>query len=397
MFSQMSKFTQNIPQSFYNQNFNNIQNNNANSIYNNNIFNKESLEKNIINNFNNIPNEIVKGLSTNNNMNLKSKIENCNMNLKNVNTSLNNTFDKFKDNLYQTNSNIKKIKSAFEKFEILLSEMINKSKEQFTFLSNQSNYEKNVIYDGNKNIENIDNLLIEMKNELYKQIENSKRKNLMEKINNECLEIKNYINTEFNKINNILKNLGDDKEFYDEINVIYKERINNLIEKINEIKNELIFTNNDDFILNENYNKKNSQSKESIDSSIYIEEINKKKNNDEFNIDLAKNLGYNLINSDVYNLNSYYNKNFLNESFDSFNKFGIKHNKNNKNKNNKENNKNIIKDNNNNNNLTNIENNNNNKNNNENFVNNKNKSANYFRIVDMNNKKRIKTRFKYLF
>jgi hypothetical protein len=271
--------------------------------------------------------------------------------------------------------------------------MINKTKEQFSFLSTQSNYEKKVIYDGNKNIDNIDNLLIEMKNELYKQIENSKRKNLMEKINNECLEIKNYINNEFNKINNILKNLGDDKEFYDEINVIYKERINNLIEKINEIKNELIFTNNDDFIFNENYNKKNSQSKESIDSSIYIEEINKKKNNDEFNIDLAKNLGYNLINSDVYNLNSYYNKNFLNESFDSFNKFGIKHNKNNKN--NIENNENIIKDNNNNNNnLTNIENNNNK---NKNLVENKNKSENYFHIVDMNNKKRIRTNFKFLF
>ena len=394
MFSQMSKFTQNIPQSFYNQNFNNIQNNNVNSIYNNNnnnIFNKESLEKNIINNFNNIPNEIVKDLLTNNNMNLKSKIENCNMNLKDVNSSLNNTFDKFKDNLHQTNSNIKKIKSAFEKFEILLSEMINKSKEQFTFLSNQSNYEKNVIYDGNKNIENIDNLLIEMKNELYKQIENSKRKNLMEKINNECLEIKNYINNEFNKINNILKNLGDDKEFYDEINVIYKERINNLIEKINEIKNELIFTNNDDFILIENnINNKNTQSKESIDSSIYIEEINKKKYNDEFNKDLAKNLGYNLINSDVHNLNNYYNKNFLNESFDSFNKFGIKHNKKKNNKN-KENNENIIK---NNNNLTNIENNNNK---NKNLVENKNKSENYFHIVDMNNKKRIRTNFKFLF
>ena len=395
MFSQMSKFTQNIPQSFYNQNFNNIQNNNVNSIYNNNnnnIFNKESLEKNIINNFNNIPNEIVKDLLTNNNMNLKSKIENCNMNLKDVNSSLNNTFDKFKDNLHQTNSNIKKIKSAFEKFEILLSEMINKSKEQFTFLSNQSNYEKKVIYDGNKNIDNIDNLLIDMKNELYKQIENSKRKNLMEKINNECLEIKNYINNEFNKINNILKNLGDDKEFYDEINVIYKERINNLVEKINEIKNELIFTNNDDFILIENnINNKNTQSKESIDSSIYIEEINKKKYNDEFNKDLAKNLGYNLINSDVHNLNNYYNKNFLNESFDSFNKFGIKHNKNNKNKNNKENNENIIK---NNNNLTNLENNNNK---NKNLVENKNKSENYFHIVDMNNKKRIRTNFKFLF
>ena len=397
MFSQMSKFTQNIPQSFYNQNFNNIQNNNVNSIYNNNnnnIFNKESLEKNIINNFNNIPNEIVKDLLTNNNMNLKSKIENCNMNLKDVNSSLNNTFDKFKDNLHQTNSNIKKIKSAFEKFEILLSEMINKSKEQFTFLSNQSNYEKKVIYDGNKNIDNIDNLLIDMKNELYKQIENSKRKNLMEKINNECLEIKNYINNEFNKINNILKNLGDDKEFYDEINVIYKERINNLIEKINEIKNELIFTNNDDFILIENnINNKNTQSKESIDSSIYIEEINKKKYNDEFNKDLAKNLGYNLINSDVHNLNNYYNKNFLNESFDSFNKFGIKHNKKKNNKNNKENNENIIKDNNNNN-LTNIENNNNK---NKNLVENKNKSENYFHIVDMNNKKRIRTNFKFLF
>ena len=395
MFSQMSKFTQNIPQSFYNQNFNNIQNNNVNSIYNNNnnnIFNKESLEKNIINNFNNIPNEIVKDLLTNNNMNLKSKIENCNMNLKDVNSSLNNTFDKFKDNLHQTNSNIKKIKSAFEKFEILLSEMINKSKEQFTFLSNQSNYEKKVIYDGNKNIDNIDNLLIDMKNELYKQIENSKRKNLMEKINNECLEIKNYINNEFNKINNILKNLGDDKEFYDEINVIYKERINNLIEKINEIKNELIFTNNDDFILIENnINNKNTQSKESIDSSIYIEEINKKKYNDEFNKDLAKNLGYNLINSDVHNLNNYYNKNFLNESFDSFNKFGIKHNKKKNNKNNKENNENIIK---NNNNLTNLENNNNK---NKNLVENKNKSENYFHIVDMNNKKRIRTNFKFLF
>ena len=395
MFSQMSKFTQNIPQSFYNQNFNNIQNNNVNSIYNNNnnnIFNKESLEKNIINNFNNIPNEIVKDLLTNNNMNLKSKIENCNMNLKDVNSSLNNTFDKFKDNLHQTNSNIKKIKSAFEKFEILLSEMINKSKEQFTFLSNQSNYEKKVIYDGNKNIDNIDNLLIDMKNELYKQIENSKRKNLMEKINNECLEIKNYINNEFNKINNILKNLGDDKEFYDEINVIYKERINNLVEKINEIKNELIFTNNDDFILIENnINNKNTQSKESIDSSIYIEEINKKKYNDEFNKDLAKNLGYNLINSDVHNLNNYYNKNFLNESFDSFNKFGIKHNKKKNNKNNKENNENIIK---NNNNLTNLENNNNK---NKNLVENKNKSENYFHIVDMNNKKRIRTNFKFLF
>jgi len=391
----MSKFTQNIPQSFYNQNFNNIQNNNVNSIYNNNnnnIFNKESLEKNIINNFNNIPNEIVKDLLTNNNMNLKSKIENCNMNLKDVNSSLNNTFDKFKDNLHQTNSNIKKIKSAFEKFEILLSEMINKSKEQFSFLSNQSNYEKKVIYDGNKNIDNIDNLLIDMKNELYKQIENSKRKNLMEKINNECLEIKNYINNEFNKINNILKNLGDDKEFYDEINVIYKERINNLIEKINEIKNELIFTNNDDFILNENNNNiKNTQSKKSIDSSIYIEEINKKKYNDEFNKDLAKNLGYNLINSDVHNLNNYYNKNFLNESFDSFNKFGIKHNKKKNNKNNKENNENIIK---NNNNLTNLENNNNK---NKNLVENKNKSENYFHIVDMNNKKRIRTNFKFLF
>ena len=387
MLSQMSKFTQNIPrisQSIYNKNFNNILNNNTNSINNNkyNIFNKESLEKTLINNFNNIPNEVVKGLLSNNNMNLKSKLENCNVNLKDVNTSLSNTFDKFKYNLHQTNSNIKKIKSAFEKFEIILSEMINKTKEQFSFLSTQSNYEKKVIYDGNKNIDNIDNLLIEMKNELYKQIENSKRKNLMEKINNECLEITNFINNEFNRINGVLKNLGENKEFYDEINVIYKERINNIIEKINEIKNELIFTNNDDIISNENDEKKmNSQSKESIDSSIYIEEINKKKNNDEFNKDLAKNLGFNLSNNNIHNLNNYYNKNFneLNVSFDSFNKFGFKHNNINKEKNNNQNNQ-----------LNKIENNNEN-------IKNKIKNEYYSHFTYINKKNRIIKKFKYLF
>ncbi len=271
------------------------------SFYSNPIMKQPSfylqpLKQNFENSMNLIPENLVNNLTTDkNNTNLIKHIENNTSLLTDCNNDLKLIIDKYNDKLIQTDLSIQKIQKEFEKYENIMINIIENLKIQFDILTKNNRNENDLNHYSDNYINSLDKIVDQMKNNFTEimTIKEEECYSNLKGINFECEELKIYFMIEFKKILEYFKNFNKNNK--EELTYDINSKIENLILKLNKLKNELVFVNYN----NEEKEKKNEEI--SIDHNINNESYDYKNEKLKY-FRIKKNKGIKFVKRKYYDL-----------------------------------------------------------------------------------------------
>ncbi len=271
------------------------------SCYSNQMIKQQSfylqpIKQNLENSMNLIPQNLANNLITDqNNTNLIKHLEKNAQMLIDCNNDFKNIIEKYNDKLIQTDLSLQKIQKEFEKYENIMINIIDNLKIQFDILTKNNTNENDLNHYSNNYINSLDKIIDQMKNDfiqLMKKKEEECYSNL-KGITIECEELKIYFMIELKKIMDYLKNLNNINK--EELNYEINSKIENIILKLNKLKNELVFVNYN----NEEKEKKNEEI--SIDHNINNESYDYKNEKLKY-FRIKKNKGIKFVKRKYYDL-----------------------------------------------------------------------------------------------
>ncbi len=239
------------------------------SSYSNQMIKQQSfylqpIKQNLENSMNLIPQNLVNNLITDqNNTNLIKNLENNSLMLSDCNNDFKNIFEKYNEKLIQTDLSLQKIQREFEKYENIMINIIENLKIQFDILTKNNRNENDLNHYSDNYINSLDKIVDQMKNNFTEimTIKEEECYSNLKGINFECEELKIYFMIEFKKILEYFKNFNKNNK--EELTYDINSKIENLILKLNKLKNELVFVNhnndkkkkeNEEFLIDNNIN-----------------------------------------------------------------------------------------------------------------------------------------------
>ena len=269
------------------------------SCYSNQMIKQQSfylqpIKQNLENSMNLIPQNLINNLITEqNNTNLIKHLENNSLMLIDCNNDFKNIIEKYNDKLIQTDLSIQKIQREFEKYENIMINIIENLKIQFDILTKNNRNENDLNYYSDNYINSLDKIVDQMKNTFIQimKIKEEECSSNLKGINLECEDLKIYFMIEFKKIMEYLKNFNKIKN--EELNYDINSKIENIILKLNKLKNKLVF-------VNKNINLKEKENEEiPIDNNLNNESYENEKQK---YFGIKKNKGIKFIKKKYYDL-----------------------------------------------------------------------------------------------